>query len=154
MKTCKGCGIEKPLEDFPKHKQMADGHLHFCKICTKTKQYAHRKTTAGKAARKREGINAREKRREWLREYKKTDKGKTTRERYRKKRDTLFPEKWKARNALNGEIREGRITPQPCFLCGEKAQAHHPSYAVDMWLCVTWLCSKHHNEIHNPISET
>lgn len=32
-KVCKDCHEEKELEDFPKHKQMKDGHLNQCKVC-------------------------------------------------------------------------------------------------------------------------
>ena len=33
MKTCKVCGIEKPLDDFYKMAQMRDGHRNDCKAC-------------------------------------------------------------------------------------------------------------------------
>ena len=32
-KRCADCGIEKPLSDFPKHKQQGDGFNPYCKIC-------------------------------------------------------------------------------------------------------------------------
>ena len=40
-KTCRGCNQVKPLSLFNKHKQMAGGHLNFCKVCTykKAKEY-------------------------------------------------------------------------------------------------------------------
>jgi len=32
-KVCKDCHKEKELYEFPKHKQMKDGHLNQCKVC-------------------------------------------------------------------------------------------------------------------------
>jgi hypothetical protein len=41
----------------------------------------------------------------------------------------------------------GDLSPLPCFTCGEKAEAHHASYALP--LGVTWLCKQHHEEVHH-----
>ncbi len=34
-KVCFRCGVLRPLTEFYKHKEMADGHLNKCKTCTK-----------------------------------------------------------------------------------------------------------------------
>lgn len=38
MRTCRKCGIEKPLESFPKNKAVASGHVYNCKVCTNARR--------------------------------------------------------------------------------------------------------------------
>lgn len=40
----------------------------------------------------------------------------------------------------------GKVQRQPCFICGERAEAHHPDYSQP--LSVTWLCPQHHKDAH------
>jgi len=55
----------------------------------------------------------------------------------------------KARSDANHAIRDRKIKPKPCFICGQKAEMHHPNY--DQSLKVEWYCKKHHWEIYeNP----
>jgi hypothetical protein len=59
-----------------------------------------------------------------------------------------YPERTKARQAINNAVLRGVIAPQPCFVCGREAEAHHSSYAPGMALSVTWLCKWHHHQLH------
>lgn len=56
-----------------------------------------------------------------------------------------------AHNKVNAAIRDGRLSPEPCFICGDKAQAHHPDYGRP--LDVTWLCPEHHKAAHRAAAE-
>jgi hypothetical protein len=139
MKTCKWCHKEKPLNDFPKHKQMSDGHLNKCRICCNIALNLRRNTLDGKEKRKLEKQYPENKKR-----YKQSEKGKEATKRY--KRD---PVRESAKNAVKHAVKRGWLKKEPCFVCGEKGLAHHSSYANDMKLLVTWLCIHHHNQLHN-----
>lgn len=52
----------------------------------------------------------------------------------------------RARVTCKRWIAKGKLVPEPCFCCGEKAEAHHYSY--DAPDSVVWLCKKHHSELH------
>ena len=57
------------------------------------------------------------------------------------------PDKRAAHVAVNNAVRDGRLQPLPCFVCGsDQAEAHHPDYSLP--LEVIWLCDKHHKETH------
>lgn len=63
----------------------------------------------------------------------------------------LEPLKYKARSTVTNMLRAGKITREPCFLCGvEKTQAHHLNYNYPEK--VVWLCNQHHGDIHNELS--
>lgn len=52
----------------------------------------------------------------------------------------------KAQVAVGNAIRDGKLKRQPCFICGDTAEAHHPDYSAP--LAVSWLCSEHHAQTH------
>lgn len=148
MKKCWKCGVEKEITDFYK------GYAQ-CKSCRYEWTKAYRTTDAGKKARQKEAINSRisGKKKQRQQKYDATEKGIQTKKKYEKKR-YLSPEgklRLSAKSAVRYALKTGKIMKLPCFVCGDlNVEAHHPSYAKDMRLSVVWLCSFHHNQIHNP----
>lgn len=56
-------------------------------------------------------------------------------------------QKVNAKAAVRRAILSGILSRQPCIICGAgNAQAHHPDYTQQLF--ITWLCSKHHSEVH------
>lgn len=43
-------------------------------------------------------------------------------------------------------IKRGKVLVMPCWICNEKAEAHHEDYTNPK--DVIWLCRKHHLELH------
>jgi len=57
------------------------------------------------------------------------------------------PEKAAANDSLNYAIRAGKISRQPCVICGSSnSQGHHENY--DKPLEVVWLCAECHRKLH------
>lgn len=82
------------------------------------------------------------------REYARTEAGKRAFRRANIAYIERNPRKRDAHNKVSNAIRDGKLTKQPCEICGdEKVHAHHDDYAKP--LDVRWLCNKHHNEWHN-----
>lgn len=146
MKTCFKCLQSLPLDAFYKHSAMGDGHLGKCKECTKSDVKNHR-------AENLERIRAYDKLRASVphriaarKEYAKTDAGKAAHKKALHVSKFRFPERAKARNAVSNATRDGRLEKLPCFVCGERAEAHHPDYSRP--LDVVWLCVHHHKQAH------
>jgi 5-methylcytosine-specific restriction endonuclease McrA len=47
-KTCTKCRVTKPIDQFNKHSQMADGHLNHCKQCVKQRKAEYYKQSKAK----------------------------------------------------------------------------------------------------------
>lgn len=118
MKRCSMCHQLKLESDFYRNRAQKDGFYHYCKEChiTYFKKYAF--TKIRKKHQQRKTAN-------W------TQKN---------------PEKRKAHNILNTALHAGKITRQPCQVCGstQRVEAHHEDYSKP--LEVEWLCRKHHLE--------
>ena len=125
---------------------MLDGHLNKCKSCNKKYSEERRKE-------KEKDVNwvlsERKRHREKSRKYR--EAGKVSKVKNGNKWALQNPEKKKAHNIVNSALRSGKIHRHPCFICGNKAQAHHEDYSKP--LEVIWVCLKHHAEIHIKINE-
>ncbi|MBY4947042.1 hypothetical protein K6V92_10470 [Cupriavidus respiraculi] len=150
-KVCFKCLAEKPLSDFYKHSAMSDKHLNKCKECTKADVARHRQENL-------ERIRAYDKLRGSMphrvaarKEYRQTEEGKLALARAHKWQKQKFPDRDKARNAVNNAVRDGRLEKQPCLICGASAEAHHADYSRP--LDVVWLCNRHHREAHAIVKE-
>lgn len=122
MKECRKCGAEKDdAEFYARHTK--------CKDCTKTDVRVNRRANSS-----------------YYRAY---DRARGNRQppEYLKRYRQLNPEKYKAHNAVNNAIRDGKLFKQPCFFCGEsRVTAHHPDYSKP--LDVVWMCHLCHRRLH------
>ncbi len=150
-KKCFKCLQEKPISHFYKHAQMADGYLNKCKECAKTDALEVRNNNIEYYQKyDRERSNTPERialRKEVAERWKKDPQ--------LKKRRNELKKLWQERNVIKRAahvitghaIRDGRLLPELCAICGkEKVDAHHEDYTKP--LDVIWLCKKHHAELH------
>ena len=136
MKTCSSCNESKEESEFQVRKASKDGLTASCKKCLKERD-------AKRYLEEREIRSLRQK------AYMKTPEGIQAHKR--------AIENWRSKNTLkraahvifNNAIKYKKIMKQPCFICGEKAEAHHPDYSRP--LDVVWLCAPHHRQAHNNI---
>lgn len=133
MKKCSCCGLPKDLSEFQKRKASVDGLTSACKTCLKSRD----------AERYKKEKPYRDMR---AKAYLQTPEGKAAHAR--------AVEAWKSKNAirraahviLGNAVKAGTVIRQPCWVCGEKAEAHHPDYSRP--LDVVWLCPSHHKQAH------
>ena len=164
MKKCFKCGELKPLDEFYRHPQMADGHLNKCKTCNKAdvsnnyrdnidhyKEYerSRMRLPHRKAAVKAYAIKNRDAIDVWKKAYSKENRVKINlaHKRYSKR----HPLKRLAHYMVSNAIRDGRLIRKPCEECGElKVEAHHADYYKP--IDVNWLCKIHHLARHGKVS--
>jgi hypothetical protein len=151
MKSCKKCGETKLLTEFYAHPMMRDGHLNACKSCIKEDRRKHLEANGEEIrARSRAAYQrpeAKEKQRKYYATYNATPKGKEVRAKAIAASRAKNKSAVNARAAVQWAVMKGKLKPLPCLICGsEKVEAHHGSY--DLPLDVSWLCRKHHAQLH------
>jgi hypothetical protein len=133
MKQCFKCKETKPLEDFYKHPQMADGRVNKCKVCNKQDVRRNRKSNI-----------------EHYRAYDRRRGNRQTAE-YRKRYQKDNPIKYGAITMVGNAVRDGRlIKAKVCESEGcsstQLLHGHHDDYAKP--LEVRWLCAACHHSWH------
>ena len=119
-KKCSKCGDEKSLYDFSPDKRRTLGRQSSCKQCMIDWKTANKEAVA-----KSQQKSGKKKRMKW-------------------------PEKEKAKHAVNYAIKMSKITkPDYCENCFAKGrvEGHHEEYSK--LLDVKWLCRRCHFEVHN-----
>lgn len=142
MKTCFKCHAEKPLTEFYKHSQMADGHLNKCKECTKADVKAHGADRG--YDKRRNSLPHRVKARK---DYQQTERGRALASASKKRFTDRNPHKKKATSMVSAALRNGSLEKSDCESCGNPdVQGHHEDYSRP--LDVVWLCVKCHSHYH------
>lgn len=145
-KRCFKCLCEKPLEAFYTHKRMADGRLNKCKDCTKADATKHRIENIEHVRQYDRMRGSMPHRVAARKEYQKTQAFAESHEAAVKRWQAKHPERRAAQTAVGNALRSGLLQKQPCWACGDEAEAHHPDYS--RLLDVVWLCNPHHREVH------
>lgn len=145
MKQCRRCLRNLEQSEFYKHSQMADGHLNFCKQCTKDRVARYREANLD-AVRDYDRVRGRtDKRKAKARNYSKTNKDKMSA--YKREWAKRNRHKLRAHLRVRRAVMSGVLIKQPCEVCGDPdVEGHHPDYSKP--LQVIWLCDKHHKEVH------
>jgi hypothetical protein len=162
MKDCFKCGVIKELSEFYKHKQMADGYLNKCKICSRKdviknriKKIEHYREYDKSRMNEPQRVAAREK---WANSEEGKNSQMLAKVRWAAKNPEkksganarwvdANPEKISAHNKVRAAIANGSLMKQPCEKCrNKKTHAHHYDYTKP--LDVKWLCAQCHKDEH------
>lgn len=157
-KKCFKCSVIKPITEFYKHKEMADGHLNKCKQCTKDDSNKHRSDNIESVREYDRKRGQSPKRKQRNKDYQNNMKENNHEEWTKMRRDACKKsreknrEKFIANSRLRYAVKTNKIKKLPCSICGDiKSEAHHPDYQKP--LEVIWLCDFHHKEEHKRLRE-
>ena len=163
---CTKCKTEKLIKEFSKNRRNKSGYHSRCKACRAEDMRKYRATPEGKiktlestykyqstdrganvAKQCRERYYSSIKGVESRKKYLSSDSGKKkTNERIKRYRNKN-KHKESARRKVRYAIRTGKMSRDPCEVCGDpKSHAHHDDYSKP--LNVRFLCQKHHYEVH------
>ncbi len=166
-KRCAKCRTVKQADEFAKHKGQPDGLQIWCRKChgeirraryraahplppprspeeaKRIKQEQRKRARLAASKVRAENADAmRQSKRDWR------IKNQERVRKYRRDYYRQHTEKVNAHNAVLNAVREGRLVPQPCTVCGSEKfiDGHHDDYSKP--LVVRWLCRAHHKAFH------
>lgn len=151
MKECYECKIVKPLAEFYKCDRMKDGHFNKCKACysvyyKKLHQEKHDYYVEYYRAHI-DDPKRKEMRQKYMEGCRASGKYKQAEKERAQKSKAKYPEKYKARSAVNNAIQLGKLKKGMCEICGNpEVEAHHDDYSKP--LDIRWLCAEHHGKQH------
>jgi len=135
-KKCSKCKQIKQISEFHKDKKAKDGLQYYCKPCHILSAIKYQKTVKGKITYKR---------------YHQSEKGKVAHRKAVKQFCIRYPERQRAKTAVNQAIRDGKLPRArtlQCHYCSAQAeQYHHSSYAPKHRLDVIPVCIKCHTKL-------
>ncbi|WP_353250252.1 hypothetical protein [Salinisphaera sp. T31B1] len=138
-KKCRYCEESLPVDAFYANPGTHDGLDTKCRECAKAAARANR--------RKRIGYYREYDRQRYLRDGSRGEASPEAKRCGAAAWRARNPHKRKAQIAVGNALRDGRLTREPCCVCGEtKTQAHHEDYSKP--LAVVWLCTQHHAMQH------
>lgn len=142
---CKDCLLDKPLAAF------YTSNKSRCKECVKENVRANRLNKLEHYRSYDRARSSKPQRVSARKGYMQTSEGKLAHARAAGRWQVSNAIRRKAQNAVANAVKAGRLIPEPCFVCGGKAQAHHADYSRP--LSVTWLCPEHHKGAHRIVAE-
>lgn len=133
QKKCFKCDTAKPLDEFYRHRRMADGHLNKCKDCTKADVRRRRFDPKYRPA---------------VLEYDRR-RGNRQDSEYRNTVRSRDRRADRARNMVNNAVRDGRLLrPDRCSHCHTVGMVHGHHHDYSRPLDVVWLCVPCHRQLH------
>lgn len=149
QKTCKNCGVEKPLTAFAKEKLGVLGCRKVCKDCRNVELRSGYRATAEYRSKRmaQSRLENPDKFRERERQWAANNPDKIARKNAARPPESR--EHQRARNMVRNAVERGELTrPTHCHHCGEprRLYGHHPDYSKP--LSVDWLCASCHRIEH------
>ena len=149
VKHCNRCSEVRSVDSFYKNKSTKDGFGYWCKLCVKetSKRYYINNIDTYRLWR----INNRDTIRRLSSENYIRRKNNGKARECSLKYDKKNPHVRLAVNRVNKAILSGKLTREPCVVCGEtRVVGHHEDYSRP--LDVTWLCRIHHRIRHDELN--